>query len=84
MRQKIPQRRGDAEVGGPCLRVSASQRANLPPADVAQRVDADAECRWLPIRAAPLPSAIVQDDLALSPGISAFQIGRFHRVSERC
>jgi hypothetical protein len=26
---KIPQRRGDAEVGGPCLRVSASQRAIL-------------------------------------------------------
>ena len=44
MREKIPPRRGDAEVGGPCLRVSASQRENLHPADVAQRVDADAEC----------------------------------------
>ena len=55
-----------------------------PPADVTQRVDADAECPWLPICSPPLPSAIVQDDLALSPGIRAFQIGRFHRISERC
>ena len=97
---------------GPCLRVSASLRANLHQpmsrsgstptrtapeinglkftADgrtkgrVLQAVRGVPECPWLSLCAPPVPSAIVQEDLVLSPGIRAFQIGRFHRISERC